>query len=509
MSRGSRQETGRPRRAWAHGRPGRAAPLWLWVSAGIGAGLAGCTSTQAPPTTPAAPTTPASSASVAPPPSAVAEPAEVATARASSPAFAPTKATARWIVNLVDHTDQYQLAALPDGGLVVAGESAYGVSAKDDLFVTRLTAKGETVWQHLGVGRRLRDLVAAPNTVLLSTEFSGVVNVAGGSVRATAGSTDLFVGRLDLDGKLLGGRVYATPEFDRVARLAPVPGDSGAVILAHGAFVSAPAGGPPDKQSPDAQRIVFQPRGAEDSLVSRLGPTGKIEWTQNIGTGGYDEPEAVAVTPDGDILVVGTRWQSQSAESEALDRNACEGYVTRLGPDGTPKWSTSLSSLSDHTKATSLHLTKNGQLVVRGTLDRPAPIGTVANDARRGRSFRARLDEKGAVLEQKAQDGITCAAVHPSGDATIVAHLDKDKTTSDQNGLYREDDDGSRALLLPFEGETVVHRCAFSPSGDLLVTGRTRPGGKLGGLTLGPPRTVRSKSVVHTYEQAFVGALTF
>jgi hypothetical protein len=508
-------------RAGGHAKPapagwqGRSRSAAL-VSGFVALGLTGCAPTAgAQPAAPAATET-ETATETAPPPAADATTVagkdksvdDPAGGRAS-PRFAPTKAQVSWVINPVDHTARYHLAPLPDGGVVVGGENEYGVELKGDLFLTRLDAAGQTVWQQLGTGRFVRDVVVGPNALFLSTEFSGAVSIAGGSVRATRGSTDLFVGRFGLDGKLLGGRVYATPEFDRVAKLAAIPDGSGALIMAHGAFLSASPSGPPDQRSPDAQRIVYTPRGGEDSLVSRLGPTGKTEWIQNIGTTGYDEPEAVLVAPDGDILIAGSRWQSQSGESEALDRNPCEGYVTRLAPDGTPRWSTGLSALSDHTRATSVQLRPDGRIVVRGTIDRPAPIGTVANDPRRGRAFRAILGDQGAVEELKAQPGVTCAAPHPSGGGTIVAHFDKDKMASDQNGLYLETNDGTRSLLLPVEGETFLDRCVFSPTGTLFVAGTTRPAGKLGALVVPAPRTVRAQSPLHTYVVSFVGAVTF
>lgn len=467
------------------------------------------------------PTRPATSGSVAsaspndaPPPSGSASAGtKVDGPGATTARFAPTSATASWIVNLVDHTAYYRIAPLDQGGVVVVGETEFGIGAKHDLFVTRLDDGGQTVWQELGVGRAVRDVAATHDTIFLSTEFTGQVNIAGGSVRATQGSTDLFVGRFSVEGKLLGGRVYATPGFDRAALLAPSPSAGGGALLAHGAFVSA---SPREaKKGGDVQPVVFTPQGGEDTLLSRLSPSGKLEWTQNLGTSGYDEPRAILTMPDGDVVVVGTRWQTAETEVATLEQAACEGYAMRVGPDGATRWSTSLSSLSTHTQATSITRTAEGRLLVRGSLDRPTPIGTPANDVRRGRGFLASLDDHGKVVSETIVPGATCVAPHPSGHGAIVSHHASASretergTATDRSGLYVETDDGKRTIVLPFEGDTVIDHCAFSKTGTLFVAGSTRPGGKLGDLTIGPPRVVRMKVPMSVYTIAFAGAVTF
>ncbi|NJE60196.1 hypothetical protein [Thermococcus sp. 21S7] len=63
--------------------------------------------------------------------------------------------------------------------------------------------------------------------------------------------------------------------------------------------------------------------GDYDVFVMKLSPNGKVEWAKTYGGSGDDRASAVAIAPNGDIIVTGTG-------------------LLRLGPDGELKWAVEL-----------------------------------------------------------------------------------------------------------------------------------------------------------------------
>jgi hypothetical protein len=390
-----------------------------------------------------------------------------------------------WLVNPVDHTDAYTLAPDPAGGVFVLGESEVFLGAKDDMFLTRLGADGATVWQTLGVGRNVRHIVLAGEQLFFSTEFSGQVRFGGLSADMTGGATDLFVGKMSLGGAWSWGKVIGTSNYDREGLLAPTA--DGGVIVAHGAFASARKG-----------PFVFKPQGGEDVLVTRLDANAKHVWTRVIATPGYEEPNALLVDAEGDIYLAGTRWQSRDDWMMALASNPCEGFVTRLSPAGEPTWTTGLGGPAGHTTVSSLTLSSDGTLTVRGTAERAVTIAGAALGPKAGGGLFAKVGKDGQIVAARPSEPAVCLAEHPSGVAFGAT----------KTGVFHEDTSGKRTTIVPFAGEgTAVFRCALGGPGRLYVTGRLSPDGTLGGVRAGKPRVNRSPAWLTTYAVGFVGAI--
>ncbi len=139
------------------------------------------------------------------------------------------------------------------------------------------------------------DVVAAPNGDLFITgEFSDAA-MLGGQLLTAAGSTDLFVARLDPAGDPIWVVQGGGPGLDRGLRLAL--GANGRLIVA-GQFMG----------SADLQGTLLSSQGGSvDLFVASLdAATGVQQWVvHGAGPTGHERPGAVSVAPNGDVVVMG------------------------------------------------------------------------------------------------------------------------------------------------------------------------------------------------------------
>lgn len=180
-----------------------------------------------------------------------------------------------------------RLAALPDGGAVIAGRRI-GAGSNPPLVIERIDAAGATVWRHEhadlpGQTQHALTLVADADRIIV-----------GGTVRRR--SDDGFVRILGHDGTVRSTTFFASSDhqFDGVHSLALLP--EGAIVV-----VGRTAG----------ELVV--PRISPtrtDGFVALVEPDGSVAWTrQRARRWGETGPvptsfEQVLVAPDGRILVV-------------------------------------------------------------------------------------------------------------------------------------------------------------------------------------------------------------
>jgi len=446
--------------------------------AGVGAApvAAQATASQSPPgpavTPPGAPGSsgaPAASGSAA---TALA-PASSSGAQAIVEPLPPTAAEISWLRVPVDHSDSDVLASVPDGGVLVLGENAFGIQSPDDLFLLRLSADGETIWQRRGTGRYVRAVAVGAGQAFLATEFSGRVNLDPVTVTGPGG-VDAFVGAFGLDGSVAWGRVVSTADFDRAYGLAPTP--DGGVVLALGAFV-APRSGP----------FAFTVAGGEDTVLAKWSAAGELAWLKTFGWPGYDHAEAVLADAEGHLLVAGTRWTSASTGAEALERGPCHGWVARLGPDSDTEWLHDLGDPAGFLTVSGMARSTRGRLVVTGRFRGRANLGAATLEASGDSAYVALLDGTGAVMAARATPAGGCLAVDAAGRILL----------SGSQGVLLVDPtaapDAAPTWLLRWEKNAVrsIRGCAAVGAHHLIVGGTADASAKIGGRSLPAPLTTR------------------
>ncbi len=194
----------------------------------------------------------------------------------------------------------YGVAAAADGGVFVAGHTRSSGAGESDLWIERLDGDGRRLWQRV-LGGRANDRARA-----LAPAAGGGVTAAGFSASAGEGRRDLWVVQLDGAGHVRWERRFGGPRDDMAYALA-ADGAGGSVV---GGYVQ------------DAD-----PARGFDFRVLRLDIAGEITWDTTLDRTPFDLVTAVVAMPDGGAVVAGTS-----------QRDTLDVRVVRFGPTGGVLW---------------------------------------------------------------------------------------------------------------------------------------------------------------------------
>ena len=251
----------------------------------------------------------------------------------------------------------YGLVRLPDGGWFLAGNSREGPGLSFDAWLLRLDRRGRLLWERrLGGSDTDQIFAAAP------TRDGGVV-AAGHTRSQGAGESDLWLFRLDARGNLLWERVLGGTANERARSIVAAreggflvsgftasrgAGDRDAWILrldsAGRVLWEQVLGGPSDdgafhaSRHPEGGFAIAGYRGEDsgyDLWVLRLDEAGDELWSRSFDRSAFEAATAVAVLPDGELLVAGVTGVPGSLQDNVwlagLDRNGALRWERRLG----------------------------------------------------------------------------------------------------------------------------------------------------------------------------------
>jgi hypothetical protein len=251
------------------------------------------------------------------------------------------------------------LAAMPDGGVVVTGafadvitfdsggpnETALTSGGAFDIFVARYGADGALHWAVRcgGADGAWGMAIAADDdgNSWVVGRFAGTATFGGGQTNETTivseGSSDLFVARFDPDGELL--HVHAAQgENDDVGTGVAVAPDGGAFVTGYGWALTTFGPGEPEE-------TILLSLGAQDVYVARYAVDGTLVWVRSIPGGSSQIPYDLAATADGGFLITGeftsgmTAGQGEANETSlASNAGNLDGFIARYNGDGSLMW---------------------------------------------------------------------------------------------------------------------------------------------------------------------------
>lgn len=157
--------------------------------------------------------------------------------------------------------------------------------------------------------------------------------------------------------------------------------------------------------------------GFFDLVVHAVDADGVPLWTRQIDLGEFEFPYAVALAPDGDLIVAGTA----DGEVDGPSAGGDDAFVLRLAPDGSERWRIALGS-EGRDQALAAAVAADGTILVGGRSD-GGLTGTAAggDDA-----FLIALDPDGRERWRRgiASDGDDAVRVlEPMRDGGILAGL--------------------------------------------------------------------------------------
>ncbi|MEB3325464.1 MAG: SBBP repeat-containing protein, partial [Cyanobacteriota bacterium] len=197
--------------------------------------------------------------------------------------------TIQWATRLGFGRDDWgmNIAVGADGFVYATGFSGSANEASQAFLAKLNPQNGTTVWKKL-IGTTQNDYAESIRFskdgflyVLLSTDgnLDGKIN---------QGNRDVAVQKYDLDGNRVWTVLHGSPAKEEGRNLT-IDNDGNIYITGH---TSGDLGGQKNN-------------GGEDAFITKITPTGQVEWTKLLGTAGNDVGWDVTTTVEGDLIVTG------------------------------------------------------------------------------------------------------------------------------------------------------------------------------------------------------------
>ncbi|MGE8431495.1 hypothetical protein [Chryseobacterium joostei] len=196
-----------------------------------------------------------------------------------------------------------------EGGFLIAGTSysgkgldkMEGSKGGSDIWLLRLNEFGDELWQkNLGTSSDEQ-----ASDVIQSTDLGFFV---AGNVQYSAkgyGSKDVWIVRLDKDGKELSQLILGGKGLDEVEKM--IPTKDGGVLL--GIYSRSSASGSKKTEN----------YGEGDYWIVKLSKDNKIEWEKNFGGTGDDHLRTLALASNGFVIGGESRSERSGNKSVGLD----------------------------------------------------------------------------------------------------------------------------------------------------------------------------------------------
>lgn len=333
-----------------------------------------------------------------------------------------------------------ELRITKDGGALVVGSTTSKGAGGYDAWMLRLDRDGKLLWERTmgGVG----DEVIYGGGAMPD----GGLTFVGYTASKGAGKKDLWVVRLDADGRVLWDRTYGGAEDDMAHGVTLVP-DGGLIVVGHTESKGA---------------------GSADVWVLRLDVAGHVLWDRTFGGSQWEIGFDVTVLADGDLVVAGF--------TESFGAGGVDGLVLRYDHAGTLRWNKTFGG-SETDQLFSVVAAPCGGLLVTGF--------TTSKEAGNADAWLIRLDESGNVLWEQTYGGAAIdrawtAAALPDGGFLVNARTQSKRAGGENLWLLRVDAQGDVLWDQVFGG--TKHDWGFrlyrTDDGEWLVLGETTSQGR-------------------------------
>ncbi|PTT37308.1 secretion protein [Chryseobacterium sp. HMWF028] len=240
-----------------------------------------------------------------------------------------------------------------DGGFLLAGTSysGKGLDKKEDskggsdIWLIRINEFGDELWQKT-LGSPSDEEARA---VIQSTDLGFFV---AGNVQNSSkgyGSKDVWITRLDKDGKELSQLILGGKGLDEVEKMIPTK-DGGALLGIYSRSTSVKT----NNQQPRINTNTPSERTATNNLLSatskqsdnfgegdywivKLDKTGKVEWEKNLGGKGDDHIRTLALTSNGFIIGGESRSERSGNKTVGIE-DGTDLWLISLNERGEEQW---------------------------------------------------------------------------------------------------------------------------------------------------------------------------
>ncbi len=256
--------------------------------------------------------------------------------------------------------------ATQEGGFALIGTSFSNQSddkkennlGGSDVWIVRLDENGEELWQKT-LGTKSNDEASA---IVQSTDMGFFVAGNINDIRKLFGSKDVFVSKLDKDGKLKQTTILGGNAFDEVTDMIPTP-DGGAVLLVYSTSGKTDNLNNIDNSTTQNNNSTTQNEnttpeitstvktfigksednfGGGDYWIVKLDKNANTEWQKTYGGSGDDRPKTIANTQNGYIIAGESRSQLSGNKKENI-KDGTDLWAINLDKSGNEIWQKSYS----------------------------------------------------------------------------------------------------------------------------------------------------------------------
>ncbi|RXM41087.1 secretion protein [Chryseobacterium sp. CH21] len=242
-----------------------------------------------------------------------------------------------------------------DGGFLLAGTSysGKGLDKKEDakggsdIWLIRINEFGDELWQKTLGSSSDEEARAVIQTTDLGFFVAG--NIQNSS--KGYGSKDVFITRLDKDGKELSQLILGGRGLDEVEKMIPTK-DGGALLGMYsrssevrasgsekasemrgsGSISNAQNSNPVTRTSKQTENF-----GEGDYWIVKLDKTGKVEWEKNFGGKGDDHIRTLALTSNGFIIGGESRSERSGNKTVGIEEGT-DLWLISLNERGDEQW---------------------------------------------------------------------------------------------------------------------------------------------------------------------------
>jgi hypothetical protein len=225
----------------------------------------------------------------------------------------------------VDSMGAVLLAADFHGTLDLSSSSHLTAAGSQDMVLAKLTPSGSPVWQRqlgaAGAMCQVHDLaVDAGGGPVLVGAFKGSIDFGAGNVSASSNMG--FIAHYGPDKAHVWSRFFDTDGSGALFATAATAGGGAFLAGRFSTAVSFGSGSP-----------TLTPSGGADVLVAAFSGSGTVAWARGYGGPLDQEATGVALTPQGDPIVVGSAMGPIDFGAGTLEPTSGMGiFVTKLSP---------------------------------------------------------------------------------------------------------------------------------------------------------------------------------
>ena len=253
-------------------------------------------------------------------------------------------------------------------GTVKFGSTTLAAPSRTDAFVAKLSSSGSVLWavQTTGAANQVDSAVAvAPDGsggAYVAGSYMGSMTV-GSSALTAAGQSEAFAAHLNSTGSFTWAK-STTGSSGSVAGMDGLAVDpSGRVVMA--GFYSGTVNFNPGGST------VLAGAGSYDVATWVLNADGSLAWAEGFGGSNYDQAEAVAVDPSGNVYVTGAfsgtvNFNPSGTAINLTAKGIYDVFVLKLTPAGATAWADSFAGSNGPSMGDGLGVDSSGRVDVAG-----------------------------------------------------------------------------------------------------------------------------------------------